>query len=61
MVHPSTRPVSVDSAVDRMSRVADMLSEAVSLLREAIDETKREKEKGCEDDGDAAGEPDRNP
>jgi hypothetical protein len=57
MVETPARPVGGDSGADRLSRVADMLSNAVALLNEAMDEIKTEK--GKEDDGTAPGASDR--
>jgi hypothetical protein len=49
-----------DDNVDRLSRVADMLTNAVDLLTRAMEEIKTERGPG-DDDGDASGAPDRNP
>lgn len=51
MVEPPPRPAGGDSGADRLSRVADMLSNAVALLNEAMEEIKGEK--GPEDERNA--------
>lgn len=47
-----------DDAADRLTRVADMLTSAVELLNQAMEEIKSERGPG-DDDGDASGTPDR--
>lgn len=58
---PPAQPAGREGGeVDRLSRVADMLCNAVALLNEAMDEIKAEKGNG-EDDGYAPGAPQREP
>lgn len=53
-------PITGDDGVDRLARVADMLTNAVDLLNQAMDEIKSEKGPGP-DDGDASRPLDRDP
>lgn len=54
MVQTPARPAGGDSGADRLSRVADMLSNAVALLNNAMEEIKSEK--GTTDDHDLPGQ-----
>jgi hypothetical protein len=56
MVGTRVQPTGGD---DRLTRVVDMVNDAVRLLNQAIDEARNEKGTG-DDDGDASGAPDRN-
>lgn len=51
-------PITGADAADRLARVADMLTNAVGLLEQAMEEIKSEKGSGP-DDGDASRPPDR--
>lgn len=55
-------PITTTSSdgADRLARVADMLTNAVDLLNQAMEEIKTEKGPGA-DDRDASRPPDRDP
>jgi hypothetical protein len=46
------------SGADRLARVADMVTNAVALLQQAMDEIRADQKGTDDDDGDAAGAPD---
>jgi hypothetical protein len=57
MARADFQPVGGDG-VDRLARVAQMVTDAVALLNKAMDEIKSEKGPGTDDDGDAPSAPD---